>query len=263
MGDAVTLQIKDGLAKITLARPESRNALSFELARSLNNALGQVAADASVRVALLLAEGKAFCAGMDLKNVALDDPKQASDFANLLAESYRGLLLLPVPLLCAADGPAMGGAVGLALAADLLWVGERARFAFPETKVGIVPALVSVVARRRLASGRLNGLLLAGIAAGPHEAVRLGLADFEVEGEAAGEAEDFAKKLMRENSDEAMRRTKAFLQSQFANELDQELSAAIAEFNQAVATKAAARGLDAFQTKSSLVWTETPEGDGV
>lgn len=256
MSQAVVYAQQDGIARITLNHPEKRNILSFELVEALNAALEKAAGDPAVRVALLAAEGKAFCAGMDLKKIALDDEADAANFSDKLAEAYRRLLTLPVPLLCAVDGPAMGGAVGLALAADLIWVGPEAKFAFPETRVGVVPALVSVPARRRMAPGKLSGMLLAGVPAGPEKAVQLGLADFTAQGSALEDALEFAGRLIRENSDEAMRRTKSFVQQEFGVSLEKELAAATAEFREAVKTKAAARGLAAFRNKTKLVWNE-------
>ena len=108
--------LDSGLARITLNQPERRNALNVPLVQALNDALDAAAAEPRARVALLSANGPAFCAGMDLKTVALDDPPQAEAFAAMLYAAYRKLLLLPLPLIAAVDGPAMGGAVGLALA---------------------------------------------------------------------------------------------------------------------------------------------------
>lgn len=250
----VTYNFSDGMVRISLNDSERRNVLSSEMAEALNGALARAAAEDRARVAILSAEGPAFCAGMDLKTVKLDDPAQAARFADALAESYRRLLMLPIPLLAAVDGPAMGGAVGLALAADLVWVGPNARFAFPETRVGVVPALVSVAARRRMLPGKLAGLALTGTSVGPDDAVRLGLADFVSATTAREDAETFAKKMLVENSDEAMRRTKAFLQSQFLANLDRELDDAKKEFRAAVATDAAKRGLHAFREKKSPEW---------
>ncbi len=247
---------KDGhLARITLAEPEKRNALSVAMVNDLNAALDAAASDPDTRVALLTAQGPAFCAGMDLRTVALDDPPQASAFAESLYRAYRKLLMFPAPILAAVEGPAMGGAVGLALAADILWVGAKAKFAFSETRVGVVPALVSVIARRRLAPGKLHGLAIAGIEVDAREAVRIGMAEFFSEESASGDAEQFARKLIAENSDEAMKRTKAFLQSQFAAELDRQIADAAREFNLAVATEACKRGLTAFRAKQKPDWS--------
>lgn len=256
MSSPFLYQSEPGLALLKLARPAERNALSFELLESLNEALEQVALDQSLHVAVFLAEGPAFCAGMNLKTVALDDVAQAERFAVLLAETYRRLLLLPIPLLCGVDGPAMGGGVGLALAADVVWAGPNARFAFPETRIGLVPALVSVVARRRLRPTTLCGMALSAAEADASEALRLGLVDHLTPASATAEAERDARRILRENSGSAMRRTKAFLQAQSTETLDRELEAAVAEFRRAASSDACRRGLQAFREKRALTWSD-------
>ena len=257
MTGPVRCELASGLLTLTLAEAESRNAFSAELVGSLNEALRQAADEPEARVGLLLAEGPAFSAGMDMKRVALDDRAQAARFADALAEAYRRLLRLPIPLLCAVDGPAMGGAVGLALSADLIWMGPNGRFSFPETRVGVVPALVSVPARRRLPVGRLSGLALSGALLEPDDARRIGMVDFIAAESAAAEARAFAANMIRERSDEAMRRTKAFLQAEGLADLDRQLEAARLEFCQAVQTAAARRGVEAFRRKQPLVWDES------
>lgn len=255
MGSSVILKSDGPISSIVLNQPDRRNVLSSDMVVDLNAALTAVTSDTSARVAIIRAEGPAFCAGMDLKKVALDDPAQAAEFAVALGEAYKKILSLPIPLLAAVDGPAMGGAVGLALAADIVWMGPQGKFAFPETRVGVVPALVSVIARRRIAPGKLMGLALAGIEVPPADALRLGFAEFVSSESATADAHAFAEKIIRENSGEAMRRTKAFLHSQFARELDREIANALTEFKQAVATDACSRGLKAFRDKAKLDWT--------
>jgi enoyl-CoA hydratase/carnithine racemase len=163
-------------------------------------------------------------------------------------------LTLPMPLFCAVDGPALGGAVGIALSADLVWMGPEARFAFPETRVGVVPAFVSVVARRRMTPGKLMGMALTGFTADATTAVRLSMAEFVSPNRASDDAEAYARRLMRDNSGRAMRRTKAYLQNQFSSTLEAELEAARAEFTAAAGSDAAREGLDMFRKKMPLVW---------
>jgi len=251
---AVLLENESGLAILTLSRAAERNALSFGLLTELNTALASVVADETIQVALLRASGPSFSAGMDLKTVALEDPKQAELFGRMLAETYHRLLLLPIPLLCAVDGPALGGAVGLAMAADLIWAGPNARFAFPETRIGLAPALVSVVARRRLSPGKVAAMLIAGEEVGAADALRLGLVDFTATQSAAAEAAEYAYRILRDRSSEAMRRTKAFLQASLMPQYEKELESAIAEFRTAVATESCQRGLKAFKEKKPLTW---------
>ena len=259
MPDPVKHQIEQGLAVLTLDSPETRNALSFEMLEDLSYALKLIANDSRAKVAVLSSSGEVFSAGMDLKNIHLDDAYEVARFADLLSEVYRDLLRLPVPLLCAVDGKALGGAVGLALAADLVFAGPKAEFSFPEVRIGLVPALVSVVAKRRLHPTQLSGLALTGIVADSTIAVRMGLADSLSSEEATTEVMNYAQKLIVENSCEAMRRTKEFLQKGFLSELDQDLTLASQEFQIAVNTRAARHGLKAFREKTPLVWNEGVE----
>lgn len=254
MSDPVLYELRDGMALITLNQPERRNVMSFELMDALSAALDRAAGEDTARLALLRANGTAFCAGMDLKTVALDDPEQAKRYATGLAGLYRRLIMLPIPLLCGVDGPALGGAVGVAMAADLVWMGPEARFHFPETRVGVVPAFVSVIARRRMTPGKLAGMAITGFTADASTAVRLGMAEFASSRSAGDDAEGYARRLKRENSREAMRRTKAFLQKQFDGGLDAALDAAREEFCVAVASDAARQGLEMFRQKKPLVW---------
>lgn len=256
MSDSILHEVAGGLARITLNRPEKRNALSLEMIEELSRAIDAVREDASTRVVLLTAHGKAFCSGMDLSAVRLDEPDEAGRLATGLAEVYRGLLTLPIPLLCGVDGPVMGGGGGLALAADLVWAGPKALFAFPETRLGVVPALVSVVARRRISPLALSGMLTTGVPCDAARSVLVGLADFLASDSATIEAEACAQTLLHENSGAAMRRTKEFLIAQSRGDLDAELRAAEKEFRRAMASPEAQRGLEAFRGKSPLTWSD-------
>ena len=254
MSDSILHEVAGGLARITLNRPEKRNALSLEMIGELSRAIDAVRDDASTRVVLLTARGKVFCSGLDLCAVPLDEPDEAGRFATSLAEVYRKFLTLPIPLLCGVDGPVMGGGGGLALAADLVWVGPKALFAFPETRLGVVPALVSVVARRRVSPLTLSGILTTGIPCDATRSILVGLADFLASDSATLEAEACALKLLQENSGAAMHRTKEFLIAQSPGDLDEELRAAQSEFRSAVASPQAQRGLKAFRGKLPLTW---------
>ncbi len=256
MSDSILHEVAGGLARITLNRPEKRNALSLEMIGELSRAIDAVRDDASTRVVLLTARGKVFCSGMDLYAVPLDDPDEAGRFATSLAEVYRKLLTRPIPLLCGVDGPVMGGGGGLALAADLVWVGPKAVFAFPETRIGVVPALVSVVVRRRISPLALSGMATTGIPCDAERSVRIGLADFLASDSATLEADAAAEKLLHENSGVAMRRTKEFLNAQSRHDLDEELRAAVSAFREAVTSPEARRGLEAFREKLPLRWDD-------
>ncbi len=254
MAETVRYNIEKGVAVLCLDSPDTRNALSFEMLEDISYALKLIANDSHAKVTIIIASGPVFSAGMNLKNIQLDDAYEAAKFADLLSEVYRDLLRLPVPLLCGVDGKVMGGAVGIALAADLIFVGPDAEFSFPEVKLGLVPALVSVVAKRRLHPAQLSGLAVTGIVADANVAVRIGLADSLSSQSATEDIAQYAQKLSLENSGEAMRRTKSFLQKGTLSNLKEDLSLAAQEFQIAVSTPAAREGLKSFREKRPILW---------
>jgi enoyl-CoA hydratase/carnithine racemase len=254
MIDQVRYAVSGHVARLTLDRAEVRNALGIDMLRSMERHLTAASADSSVHLVLLDAEGPAFCAGMDLKSVDLTDASQAATFSEKLASVYHGLMTLPVPLLCAVDGPVSGGGVGLVAAADLVWAGPGARFQLPETRLGLVPALVSVPLRRRAGSRILDRMALGGVSLNADQAVAHGLADVRTDGDASAVARAFASEHLREHSAAALARTKGFLVAQSEMGLEKELTAAARAFQEAVATVEARRGLEAFRRKEPVRW---------
>jgi enoyl-CoA hydratase/carnithine racemase len=254
MAAAVRYEARGGIATVTLARPEVRNALGVVSAHELKAALGRAAVDASVRLVLIEAEGPAFCAGMDLKSVDLADPSQAAAFAAALADVYEALMETAKPVLCAVDGPVSGGGVGLPAAADLVWAGPGAKFSLPETRLGLVPALVSVPLRRRISAPRLTRMALGGAALDADQAVATGLADFHAPRGAGPAARAFAESMLREHATGASARTKQFLARHATESVRAELDEARREFVEAVGTDEARRGLDAFRRKEAVRW---------
>jgi enoyl-CoA hydratase/carnithine racemase len=128
---------------LTLNRPEKRNALNTELTRALLEALRAADADDSVGALVLTGAGPGFCAGADLSEFKeLSDPKAAEARAQLTMELHLAFSRLRVPVITAINGPAMGGGAGLAIAGDLAVMAENAKIGYPETKHGIVAAIV-------------------------------------------------------------------------------------------------------------------------
>ena len=242
--------------RLTLDRPERRNALAPRLLDALESALDEASADPRTRVLCLGATGPAFCAGIDLREVDLGRPAEARALADQLSGVYRRLLAFPVPVLSSVAGAAAGGGVGLAAAADIAWAGPKASFQLPEARIGLVPALVSVVLRRRLTPKRVSAMALGGAVLGPADALAAGLVDILAASAADTEMVRFAGDLARNRSAGALRRTKAFLDRRLAAGLDAELGAARAEFRAAAATEDGRRGVAAFREKQRVRWNE-------
>jgi methylglutaconyl-CoA hydratase len=167
-----------GIGRITLARPEKKNALDLAAARELRESLREFAADSSVRVVLLSADGDDFCAGADLSalNALLgaDAETQLLD-AEALGDVFRVMREMPQVVVAAVRGRALAGGAGLATACDLVIAHEDARFGYPEVRVGFVPAMVMALLRRLIGEKRAFELVATGRLVGAREALELGL----------------------------------------------------------------------------------------
>jgi 2-(1,2-epoxy-1,2-dihydrophenyl)acetyl-CoA isomerase len=140
MYNSLLYQVQDGIATITLNRPDVFNAFNDEQSYELQDALKQVARDAAVRVVVLTGAGKAFCSGQDLKAIAESTGKR--DLSESLHKRYnpiiRAMRALPKPIIARVNGVAAGAGCSLALACDLVVAAESAKFIEVFVNVGLV-----------------------------------------------------------------------------------------------------------------------------
>ena len=154
----------DGVATITLNRPDQRNPLGPQMLRDLTGAFGSAREDAGVRAVVLTGMGdKAFCAGADLSGFAADanevDRHQAR---GLFVEMFLACENLGKPLIGCINGHALAGGFGLALCCDLLVASDRATFGTPEIKVGVWPMMIMSIVVRNLGRKRAMELFMTG-----------------------------------------------------------------------------------------------------
>ena len=158
-------QIDQGVARLTLNRPDKRNALDPELIGELQDAMAASARDQAVRVVLLKGSGKDFCSGMDLS--ALEKSMNADVLQNLedaraLAQLFLAMRRHPRPIIAAVHGRALAGGCGLATAADIILAAQSAQFGYTEVNIGFVPAIVTSILRRSLSEKRAFELITTG-----------------------------------------------------------------------------------------------------
>lgn len=168
----------DGVGRITLARPEKKNALDREAANELTEALARCASDTAVRAVLVAADGPDFCAGADLAALAtlVDAGARAQhDDAMALGNVFIALRELPKPVVAAVRGRALAGGAGLATACDIVLAEEDARFGYPEVRVGFVPAMVMTMLRRAVGEKQAFDLVATGRVLSAREALDAGL----------------------------------------------------------------------------------------
>lgn len=167
-----------GVARLTLARPDKHNAMSALMLAELTRAAAELAADEAVRVVVLAAEGKTFCAGGDLawmqEQMTMDAPTRAAE-AGKLATMLGALNGLPKPLIGRLHGNAFGGGVGLASVCDVAIGVDSLKMALTETKLGIIPATIGPYVIARMGEGRARRVFMSGRVFDAHEAVELGL----------------------------------------------------------------------------------------
>ncbi len=149
----VLIENSESIRIITLNRPDKRNALNDALIADLKAALIAADADESVRAIVIRGAGKDFCSGADLS--ALQKIANASFDENLedarsLGELYKLIRCVRQPVIAAVKGRALAGGFGLALACDVIFAHDEARFGFPEVKIGFVPAMVAAILRRNM-----------------------------------------------------------------------------------------------------------------
>ena len=184
-----------GIVRISLNRPEARNALSFELIEQLEHAVATVAADSSARVLVLSGNGKSFCAGMDLRGV-LHDAQKMGLMLHGLARVGLALRKLSIPVIAQVQGAAIGGGCGLVIACDFAFTHEQAKLGYPEVDLGVCPAVVAPFLISKIGAGRARALLLAGGLVNGQEATRIGMTTHLVGVEQLDSATtDFAHKL--------------------------------------------------------------------
>jgi methylglutaconyl-CoA hydratase len=170
----VLYAVQDGAAWITLNRPAQRNALSAELVNALADHLDAAIADPAVRCIVLTGNGPAFCAGADLKSPPgqVIDGRQGVPMADVL----QRMLDAPKPVIAAINGAAFAGGLGLVGASDIVVTVDDAAFSFSEVKIGVIPAVISVVCLPKLGPHHGMKLFLTGERFDGTQAVTYGLA---------------------------------------------------------------------------------------
>lgn len=198
----ILYSVEQSVARITLNRPDKRNALDDQIINEMKHALDEAARDASVRVVVVSGAGKDFCSGADL--AALRRISEASVTENVadarnFAEMFVAMRRHPRPIIAAVRGRALAGGCGVATACDLILASESAQFGYPEVNIGFIPAMVMVILRRNLSEKRAFELITRGDVISARAALEMGLinrvfADDEFDAQVEAYVNQMAKK---------------------------------------------------------------------
>ena len=180
----ITLKEEGKILHVVLSRPEKHNAFDDVTILELTKAFNEASANEHIRVVLLKAEGKNFCAGADLEWM-----KRAKDFTHdqnredalKLAEMIQTIFILPKPVVCRVHGAVFGGGVGLVAACDIVISSEDATFSLSEVRLGIAPATISPILYRKMGESVCRRIMLTGEKFSSREARDFGLVHKVVE----------------------------------------------------------------------------------
>jgi methylglutaconyl-CoA hydratase len=246
------------VARVTLNRPELRNAFDDELIGKLRRAFDDLSADATVRVVVLAGNGPAFCAGADLnwmKRMAGYSYEQNLADAKALAEMLAALDRLPKPTIARVHGPVFAGGTGLVAACDIAVGTPEAKFCLSEAKLGLSPATISPYVIRAMGERNARRYFLSAEVFDAQEALRIGMLSLVVR---AGELDGAIQKLIENllaGGPQAHAKIKALIRDVAGRPPDDALAAEtarrIAEIRGSLEGK---EGIAAFLEKRKAAW---------
>lgn len=253
--DAVRYEVADSVATVTLDRPESRNRLDASGMAALADALDRAASDDAVRVVVLTGTGSTFCAGADLSAAVSGD---AAGFAGsgpqALVRVLTAMLEHPKPIIARVQGHVAGGGNGLVAACDIAVAAADARFAFSEVRIGVAPAVISVVCLQVMHRRDAQELLLTGERVDADRALRAGLLTAVAPAEGLDAMVAGYVEALRAGGPQALARTKELLRRVPGASLDEGFTITAQMSAELFASDEAREGMTAFLEKRRPEW---------
>lgn len=249
MIEATLYELQNGVATITLNRPDNRNALSIELMNSLGENIDKAITDDSVRIIVLTNEGNTFCAGANLKGEKGDE---------LPRYSLEGILMHMMdgskPVVGKIAGHCTGGGNGLAAACDISIAADDVFFAFTEVRIGVAPAIISVVCLPKLRRGDALELFLTGKRCPAPRAAEIALINRCVPRDELDEATSELTSDLVAGGPEALAAAKQLVYRVPTMERDEAFSWTSQRSAELFRSDEAAAGIAAFRDRSSPPW---------
>jgi methylglutaconyl-CoA hydratase len=251
--EPVSYDVGGRAAWIALSSPATRNALSGAMIDGLGAAFTRALADPAVRAIVLTGTGPAFCAGADLKGGGAAVAPGAglhNPFVEVLKQMWDG----PKPVVVAANGHAFGGGVGLVAAGDVAIAVEGATFSFSEVRVGVIPAMISVVVLPKLGVHQTMRLFLTGRRFDAREALGFGIVHRVVPPEGLTAAVEEEVDAIAQGGPIAVAEAKRLVRTVARLPMDEAFTYAEAKIAELFASDEAAEGMAAFAQKRKPRW---------
>jgi len=252
MSEATLYELRGDIAWITLNQPEKRNALTDEIVAGLLGHLTTAIHDPRVRAIVITGAGTAFCAGADLKSGGVAAGAGENPFVTVMKTIWEA----PKPVIARINGHAFGGGVGLAAACDLTVAADTAMFSFSEVRVGVIPAMISVVVIPKLGIQNAMWLFLTGERFSARRAIELGLVHRAVPASELDAAVDEILGMVRLGGPNAIREAKQLVRRIPTLSMDEGFRYTAKKIGELFASEEAAEGMQAFLEKRKPRWAE-------
>lgn len=243
-------EVNGHIAKITINRPEALNALNSEVLDELNLLLDEVRANKELRVAILTGEGRSFVAGADIKEMSTLSAIEGKEFGNKGLSVFRKLETLPIPVIAAINGFALGGGCELAMSCDFRIASDKALFGQPEVGLGITPGFAGTQRLQRLVGqGYAKYLIYTANNIKADKAYEIGLVQEVVEADKLDETVQKLAEKIASNAPVAVRASKEAINVGAQVDIDSALKVEENLFGLTFSTEDQKTGMNAFINK--------------
>jgi methylglutaconyl-CoA hydratase len=254
----VRYEVLDRVAWITIDRPDKRNALNFTMVSELLTAFQEAEQAENVKVCVLKANGKAFCAGADLdylKRLQQYDFDQNLQDSSHLKSLFEWIYKMGKPVIAMVQGHAIAGGAGLATVCDFCFSVPEAQFGYTEVRIGFIPAIVSIFLIRKIGETRAKELLLSGDIVDAATAERYNMITKVVAAEEIeAHVKTFTARLCSQNSGQSMSITKKMIGDVQHFPVTEALNFAARMNARARGSEDCKRGIAAFLNKEEISW---------
>lgn len=254
----IQYEVDSRIGYITLNRPDKRNALSYDVVTELKDAFRQAESDDQVKVIVLRANGKAFCAGADLayiQQLQKNTFEENLEDSNHLRELFEHIYTMGKVVIAQIQGHAIAGGCGLATVCDFGFTVPEAKFGYTEVRIGFIPAIVKVFLLRKIGEMKAKELLLTGELIDAEQAKNYDLVTRVVPSDQLETTvKEFAQMLITKNSGQSMALTKQMIADVQSMNVKDGLDHAANMNAKARATEDCQKGIASFLDKTPIEW---------
>ena len=253
--NTVNLSIEDGVALVTVARQQVRNALNTDTIKSLDETMMRLSEESEVRVVIITGEGSAFVAGADLKELQDFDSDGARRYVTLGQEMLAHIETLDRPVIAAINGHCLGGGCELALACDLRVMSAEAKIGQPGLGLGVIPGFAGTRRLSRLVGiGRAKQMVFLGEPVSASEALKMGLVNWVVQPDQVMPFSRATAEALKSRAPRALRTVKKLMDRENAEVMSTSGKREIEAFGHTFETDEPRIGIEAFFRKRKPVW---------